>query len=219
VTDARGARLAVGSVAPGLGVQAVADLPAQIDRPMATKMETTPMVTTLPVVQASNAMLQVAPGTAPVPMSMNGPGGLGPATGVHIEQVFDLLEVASGCEAKNRYRVHPMNGTAVGPQTMFIREESDCFERICCVSHVNEPAAGTLASHNLLALHRFLAHLHDSLWRNEGGPCFCMLCVGTFPLPHLACSRGCGQNRKHHRSSREVIRLQRMLLLPSELYR
>ena len=102
----------------------------------ATKQETTPITSTVVMVQATNATLQVEPGTAPAPMSMNGPGGLGTATGVHIEQVFDLLEVMSGCEAKNRYRVHPMNGTAVGPQTMFIREESDCCERICCVSQV-----------------------------------------------------------------------------------
>ena len=97
---------------------------------MATKAETAPMVT----VQATNAALQVAPGMAPGPMTMNGAGGLGAATGVHIEQVFDMMEMVSGCEAKNRYRVHTMNGPAVGPQTMFIREESECCERICCVS-------------------------------------------------------------------------------------
>ena len=90
-------------------------------------------------VQATNATLQTVPGTAPgaAPAAMS-MAGLAQADGVRIEQVFDLLEVVSGCEAKNRYRVMPMQGGVPGPQTMFIKEESECCERICCVSRLQD---------------------------------------------------------------------------------
>lgn len=119
---------------------------------MAAKGETQPIVT----VQATNATLQTVPGTGPAPAAMS-MAGLAEADGVRIEQVFDLMEVVSGCEAKNRYRVKPMVGGVPGPQTMFIKEESDCCERICCVSRLEEltqPAANCV----VCARAQFQAH-------------------------------------------------------------
>ncbi len=49
--------------------------------------------------------------------------------------VARMAEVATGCEVKNRYNVHswsPQEPDNVGPQIMYVREESDGFERICC---------------------------------------------------------------------------------------
>jgi hypothetical protein len=51
-----------------------------------------------------------------------------------IQQEFAVLELF-GCEARNRYRVYPVEKTAMQPgavQTMYINEESDCLERVCC---------------------------------------------------------------------------------------
>jgi hypothetical protein len=52
-----------------------------------------------------------------------------------IRQEFAAIEMC-GCEAKNRYRVYkagPNDRSTKGlGQTMYINEESDCFERICC---------------------------------------------------------------------------------------
>lgn len=45
---------------------------------------------------------------------------------ITLKQEFAVLELF-GCEAKNRYRVM---GAAAGP--MYITEQSDCMERICC---------------------------------------------------------------------------------------
>jgi hypothetical protein len=54
--------------------------------------------------------------------------------GLHINQVIDMAEAITGCEARNRYSVHSWSpGQELeGPQIMFIREESDGCERICC---------------------------------------------------------------------------------------
>ena len=54
--------------------------------------------------------------------------------GMHINQVVDIGEMVTGCEAKNRYTCHewsPGQGN-VGRQVFFIREESDGCERVCC---------------------------------------------------------------------------------------
>lgn len=47
---------------------------------------------------------------------------------VTITQIFKAAEAAElcGCEARNRYTV------TGAPQPLYISEESDCFERICC---------------------------------------------------------------------------------------
>jgi hypothetical protein len=69
--------------------------------------ETQPMVT----VQGTASSLGVRPGTAPHPAVMlHGAGQMGGATGLHIKQAFDVLEFITGCEARNRYRVHTMSG-------------------------------------------------------------------------------------------------------------
>lgn len=54
--------------------------------------------------------------------------------GLHINQVVDVAEMVTGCEAKNRYTCHTWSpGQELeGPQVMFIREESDGCERVCC---------------------------------------------------------------------------------------
>ena len=58
------------------------------------------------------------------------------AEAVIIKQEFALME-AIGCEAKNRYRVHrsfadPKARSSNGQQVLYVREDSQCLERLCC---------------------------------------------------------------------------------------
>ena len=59
---------------------------------------------------------------------------LSPLGGLQINQVINMAEAMSGCEAKNRYTVHSWSpgDELEGPQIMHIREESDSCERVCC---------------------------------------------------------------------------------------
>lgn len=55
--------------------------------------------------------------------------------GMEIKQQVNVVELVSGCEAKNRYHVHnwdPNHPHLPGQFCMLAREESDGFERICC---------------------------------------------------------------------------------------
>ncbi len=53
-----------------------------------------------------------------------------------IRQEWSALELCGGCEAPNRYRVYKASKDARSTDnlenTMYINEESDCCERICC---------------------------------------------------------------------------------------
>lgn len=86
------------------------------------------IVTAQPVVQ--QIVMQ-----APVPQQMNrNADAFGEAQ--FITQQIEMME-AFGCEAKNRYSItassaDPSARSAMGPQTMYIHEESECFERLCC---------------------------------------------------------------------------------------
>lgn len=53
------------------------------------------------------------------------------ASSLYIKQEFEMVELC-GIEAKQRYRVSVPNGTAEGHVFLYITEESDCTERICC---------------------------------------------------------------------------------------
>lgn len=55
--------------------------------------------------------------------------------GMEIKQQLAVMELVTGCEAKNRYHVHnwnPMTPDVPGQFCMYIKEESDGCERICC---------------------------------------------------------------------------------------
>ena len=54
-----------------------------------------------------------------------------------IVQQIEALEVMCGLEAKNRYSItgassNPAERTPMGAQSMYIHEESECCQRICC---------------------------------------------------------------------------------------
>ena len=57
---------------------------------------------------------------------------------IFIKQQFEVGEALTGCESKNRYHVYAStteenDKTSDGKEfIMFIQEESECFERICC---------------------------------------------------------------------------------------
>eukprot|EP00499_Haloplacidia_sp_CaronLabIsolate_P015243 CAMPEP_0196781192 /NCGR_PEP_ID=MMETSP1104-20130614/9219_1 /TAXON_ID=33652 /ORGANISM="Cafeteria sp., Strain Caron Lab Isolate" /LENGTH=313 /DNA_ID=CAMNT_0042151413 /DNA_START=32 /DNA_END=973 /DNA_ORIENTATION=+ len=55
--------------------------------------------------------------------------------GVIVKQQIELLEVLTGCETQNRYRVYAMNpdGT-MGGELLYAHEKSGCLERQCCGS-------------------------------------------------------------------------------------
>jgi hypothetical protein len=99
---------------------------------MANIAEMTPIAVATPV---SGPMVQQMHGAqyAPAAHAIQGENAfLEHSTGIFIEQQFNLVEALSGCEAKNRYAVHQLVNGLPGAQTMFIREESECCQRICC---------------------------------------------------------------------------------------
>lgn len=52
-----------------------------------------------------------------------------------VDQKFEALEVLCGCEVKNKYKVgvpDERNKLSAGSDFLFMHEESDCCERICC---------------------------------------------------------------------------------------
>jgi hypothetical protein len=50
---------------------------------------------------------------------------------VTIKQKFDLMEVITSCEAKNRYEVY-QGDRAEGAVQLYLAEQSECCQRICC---------------------------------------------------------------------------------------
>mgnify|MGYP003335626999 CR=1 FL=1 len=88
--------------------------------------------------QVQVPIMPQAPG--PVINPMNAPESafdgsvLAQMGGMHINQVVDVAEMVTGCERKNRYTCHSWSpGTPdEGPQVMFINEDGDGCERVCC---------------------------------------------------------------------------------------
>lgn len=84
-------------------------------------------------VQDPNAPVQATVIGAPQQMSMN-PGSdiFNNATRVMVKQEWAAIELC-GIEAKNRYRISvPTPDNQEGPAFLYITEESQCFERVCC---------------------------------------------------------------------------------------
>ncbi|CAE8650941.1 unnamed protein product [Polarella glacialis] len=99
---------------------------------------------TIPESMQPGQMIQVidpsAPQTVGAPQQQQMMGGFGPgmdifqgASKVLVKQEFAIMEMF-GCEAKNRYRISvPVgDGRQEGQVFLYINEESECFERICC---------------------------------------------------------------------------------------
>merc|ERR1711988_707547 len=50
-------------------------------------------------------------------------------TSIHLKQKIDKLEVLTGWQVKNKFRLtDPVTGQVIG----LFKEESDCFQRQCC---------------------------------------------------------------------------------------
>ena len=89
---------------------------------------------TVPVAMATPAQQTLAP--QQLQMQRTQGDAFNCAEAVVIKQEFNLVEVC-GIEGKNYYRVHqsmadPSYRKTDGQQLLFVREESECLERICC---------------------------------------------------------------------------------------
>lgn len=70
-----------------------------------------------------------APGQ--IKMSSDDVFPVGPKT-FEIKREMSMLEIMCGIEAKNKYRVRAVDGAAGSPPFLFAREQSTCFQRVCC---------------------------------------------------------------------------------------
>ena len=89
---------------------------------------------TVPVAMATPAQQQLAP--QQLQMQRTQGDAFNCAEAVVIKQEFNLVEVC-GIEGKNYYRVHqsmadPSYRKTDGQQLLFVRERSECLERLCC---------------------------------------------------------------------------------------
>eukprot|EP01051_Picozoa_sp_SAG22_P014221 SAG22_NODE_1693_length_3799_cov_2.227568_3_plen_271_part_00 len=106
-----------------------------------TDAEKAPMVAAVAAVPAAIQVAQVVPTV--MGMDRYTADGVGDQSVMWIKQQPKLLEMVTGCEAKNTYiglrtqaHVEKPDQANAGPtgsdQTVFVHEESECCNRVCC---------------------------------------------------------------------------------------
>lgn len=94
--------------------------------------------------------------------------------GIYVKQQIELVEALTGCETKNKYKVHawdPVRGAEdvdagrLMPELFKAKEESECCERICC---------GPIRSFTMRIGHEANPADHLLLLRPFKCTCFCL---------------------------------------------